>query len=87
MRATQFRDAVPYVVMRRELRARKFLPENRARNISWYIREKRGTFGGGEFTSKKCCIRASGRWKSERKRRETRTGEGRRGGHTLLTLA
>lgn len=27
--------------MRRELRARKFPPENRAWNISWYIREKR----------------------------------------------
>lgn len=41
MRATRFRAAVSHVVMRRELRARKFPPENRAWNISWYIREKR----------------------------------------------
>lgn len=75
IRATRFWDAVSYVVMRCELRARKFPPENRAQNISWYIHEKRrerASWGGGEFIGKKYCIRASRRWKSERKRREER---------------
>lgn len=35
------RAAISHVVVRRELRARKFPPENRARNISRHIREKR----------------------------------------------
>jgi len=56
--------------MRRELRARKFPPENRAGNISWYTSVKNDAnarLGGGEFIGKKYCIRAAGRWKSGEK--------------------
>jgi len=63
------------------LRARKFPPENRAENISWYISVKNDAnarLEGGEFIGKKYCIRAAGRWKSrERKRRGARVSEGR----------
>ena len=60
-----------------------------ARGIYHGISVKNDTnerLGGGEFIGKKYCIRAVKRWKSERKRRSARAGEGRRRGHTLLTL-
>lgn len=77
MRATRFRTVVFHVVMRRELRARKFPPENRAWNISWYIREKRrerASWGRRVYRQKILHSRAAGRCK--RREKETASVSG-----------